>query len=188
MFKRAMAFLRSGNKKRKSRKQRGGLGQPLSYTDPSYQEPAAADGFNRQGIEAPYLIRPALNTIPMRGGAEQALNPMAFRDAYHSNPMAPTGQPLTDLKFPATLRQGLNIGPLSGGRRRGTNTRKNNRRGGFFPSVMGGVVSNAPLLAPLAARQGMLLMESYRKTSPNKRRTQRKSRKSSRRRNSGRRA
>ena len=173
---------RARRNKRKSRKQRGGLGQPLSYTDPSYKEPSADAGFNRQGIEQPYLIRPALNAIPMRGGAEQILSPMAFKDAYHSDPMAPTGQPLTDLKLPATLRQGLNFGPLSGGSRK--NTRRNTRRGGFYPSIMGGVVANAPLLAPLAARQGIHLLEEYRRTT----RKRRSTRKSHRRRNSGRRA
>ncbi len=169
-------------RKTRNRKQRGGLGQPLNYTDPSYQPPSANAGFNRLGVEPPYLIRPALNAIPMRGGAEQILSPMAFKDAYHSDPMAPTGQPLTDLKFPATLRQGLNFGRLSGGGRR--NTRRNTRRGGFYPSIMGGVVANAPLLAPLAARQGIRLFEQYR-TSTRRRRS---TRKSNRRRHSGRRA
>jgi len=182
MYKRGLASFTS--QQGKKRKQRGGqpLGQPLNYTDPSYQPPSADAGFNRQGIEPPYLIRPALNAIPMRGGAEQILNPMPFKDAYHSNPMAPTGQPLTDLKLPATLRQGLNFGRLSGGRRR--NTRRNTRRGGFYPSIMGGVVANAPLLAPLAARQGIHLFEQYRRNT----RRRRSTRKSNRRRHSGRRA
>jgi hypothetical protein len=78
---------------------------------------------------------------------------MAFQDAYHSNPHAPTGQELT-FKLPATLNQGLKVGQL-GGRRRKV-------RGGFYPSIMGGVVQNAPLLAPLAARQGLRLLEEYK--------------------------
>lgn len=173
--------------KRKSRKQRGGdgMGQPLKYTDASYQEPSAFEGVNLQGVEPPYLIRPRLDAIPMRGGADQILSPMSFQDAYHSPPHAPTGQPLTDLKLPATLRQGLNFGRLNGGSRR--INRKNTRRGGFYPSVMGGVVSNAPLLAPLAARQGMLLLEQFRK-QPTRRNRSRRTRKTSHRRNSGRRA
>jgi hypothetical protein len=168
-------------RKSRTRKQRGGdgMGQPLKYTDASHQEPSVDAGFNRQGIEPPYLIRPALAAIPMRGGT-QVLSPMAFRDAYHTDPAAPTGQPLTDLKLPATLRQGLNLGPMNGGRHR-----RSSSRGGFYPSIMGGVVANAPLLAPLAARQGMRLLEEYRRTN---RRTRRKSRKSNRRKNSGRRA
>lgn len=176
----------------KSRKQRGGqaLGQPLKYTDASYQEPSANAGFNRLGVEPPYIIRPAQAAIPMSGGADQILSPMAFKDAYHSAPLAPTGQPLTDIKFPATLSQGLNFGRLSGGGRRRSgsrrrNTRRNSRRGGFYPSIMGGVVANAPLLAPLAARQGIHLFERYRTAT---RRNRRSTRKSNRRRNSGRRA
>lgn len=190
MYKRALANFKSGVAKRKTRKQRGGqaLGQPLKYTDATYQEPSANAGFNRLGVEPPYLIRPAQAAIPMRGGAEQILSPMPFKDAYHSAPLAPTGQPLTDLKLPATLRQGLNFGPLSGGRRGRSNrrnTRRNTRRGGFYPSIMGGVVANAPLLAPLAARQGIHLFERYRTST---RRNRRSTRKSNRRRNSGRRA
>lgn len=171
----------------KTRRQRGGqyLGQPLKYTDASHAEPSATSGFNWQGVEAPLLIRPRLDAIPMQqGGAEQILSPMSFQDAYHSPPHSPTGQPVADLKLPATLRQGLNLGPLSGGGKRRYNSRRNYRKGGFYPSVMGGVVANAPLLAPLAARQGMLLLEQYRTATRRNRRT----RKTSRRRNSGRRA
>lgn len=167
---------------RKHRKQRGGegLGQPLKYMDASYKEPSASAGWNLQGIIAPDIIRPALNVKPMVGG--QILSPMAFQDAYHSPPLAPTGQPLTDLVMPPTLRQGLNIGKMAGGYRR-----KRKSRGGFYPSIMGGVVSNAPLLAPLAARQGVRLFEEY-KTSTRRARRTHKTRKTSRRRNSGRRS
>jgi hypothetical protein len=35
--------------------------------------------------------------------------------------------------------------------------------GGFYPSVMGGVVQNATLLFPVAARQGMSLFSKYKK-------------------------
>lgn len=173
-------------KQRKHRKQRGGdgLGQPLKYMNASYAEPSASAGFNLQGIIAPDIVRPALNAKPMVGG--QILAPMSFQEAYHSPPLAPTGQPLTDLVMPPTLRQGLDLGKMSGGRRQ-----KRKTRGGFYPSIMGGVVSNAPLLAPLAARQGVRLFEEYKTSNRRSRsRTRRthKTRKTSRRRNSGRRS
>jgi len=34
--------------------------------------------------------------------------------------------------------------------------------GGFYPSVMGGVIQNAGLLFPVAARQGMSLFSKYK--------------------------
>jgi len=166
---------------RKTRKQRGGegLGQPLKYMNASYQEPSAGAGSNLQGIVPLTTIREGLNAKPMIGG--QILSPMTFQDAYHSRPLAPTGQSLMDLVMPPTLRQGLNLGKMAGGRRR---SRK--ARGGFYPSIMGGVLSNAPLLAPLAARQGLELFSQY-KTSTRRRRSRKQTRKTARRRSSGRR-
>ena len=147
------------------------MGQPLKYTVADYQGPVANSGRNVQGMVPPITIRPGLEATPMTGGAE-ALSPMPFEQAYHSKPHAPTGQELT-FKLPAILNQGLNMGQI-GGRRRKT-------RGGFYPSIMGGVVQNAPLLAPLAARQGLRLLEEYKLLSRKTRRN-RKNRKSTRRR------
>jgi hypothetical protein len=169
--------------RRKTRKQRGGeaLGQPLKYMNASYAEPSASAGSNLQGIVPLTTIREALNAKPMVGG--QILSPMSFQDAYHGPPLAPTGQPLTDLTMPPTLRQGLNLGKMSGGRRR-----RSQARGGFYPSIMGGVVSNAPLLAPLAARQGLELFSQYKAATRRSRsRSRKQTRKTARRRNSGRR-
>jgi hypothetical protein len=167
--------------RKQTRKQRGGqgMGQPLKYMNASYQEPSASTGSNLQGIMPPTLAREGLNVKPMVGG--QILSPMTFQDAYHSKPLAPTGQSLTDLVMPPTLRQGLNLGKMAGGRRR---SRK--ACGGFYPSIMGGVLSNAPLLAPLAARQGLELFSQY-KTSTRRRRNRKQTRKTARRRSSGRR-
>jgi hypothetical protein len=165
---------------RKTRKQRGGeaLGQPLKYMNASYAEPSASAGSNLQGIVPLTTIREALNAKPMVGG--QLLSPMSFQDAYHGPPLAPTGQPLTDLTMPPTLRQGLNLGKMAGGGKR--------KRGGFYPSIMGGVISNAPLLAPLAARQGLELFSQYKTaTRRNHNRSRKQTRKTARRRNSGRR-
>ena len=165
-------------KGKRTRKQRGGnsVGQALPYVDPSYKLTFANSGSDVQGIVPLTTIRPALNARPMVGG--QILSPMSFEDAYHSPPHAPTGQALTDLTMPPTLRQGLNLGRMSGGRRHGAH-------GGFYPSIMGGVVSNAPLLAPLAARQGLELFSQYKAST--RRRSRKQTRKTARRRTSGRR-
>ena len=60
--------------------------------------------------------------------------------------------------------------PLSffkGGRKRKGTRRV--KRGGFFPSVMGGVVQNGAYLVPIALRQGYkLLTNKTRKTRKNR--------------------
>jgi hypothetical protein len=172
--------------KQKSRKnrQRGGqyLGMPLKYTEPNYTVPSASAGPELQRILSTTTLRGALNAMPVMSGGTQSLSPMTFQDAYHSNPMAPTGQALTGLTMPPTLRQGLQLQKMEGG----SKTRRNWKRGGFYPSIMGGVVANAPLLAPVAIRQGVNLFSQYRKAAT--RRNRKQTRKSHRRRNSGRRA
>lgn len=137
------------------------MGQPLKYTVANYIEPSANAGRNVQGIVAPITIRPGLEASPMTGGAE-VLSPMPFEQAYHSKPLAPTGQELT-FKLPAPLNQGLNMGQIGGNRRSRNRSRRNRRaRGGFYPSIMGGVIQNAPLLIPVAARQSLRLLEEYK--------------------------
>jgi len=63
--------------------------------------------------------------------------------------------------------------------RRLQKTRKHRKtlHGGFYPSIMGGVVQNAAYLIPVAARQGLTLFSQWRK--------QRKARKTMKRRGSG---
>ena len=45
-------------------------------------------------------------------------------------------------------------------------TRKATRKtcGGFYPSIMGGVIVNAPFLIPAALREGLTLVSRYRKS------------------------
>lgn len=185
MYKRGLAsFMKQQGK---TRKQHGGegMGQPLKYTDESYNQPMANAGRNLLGVVAPITIRPGIEASPMTGGT-MAMSPMKFQDAYHGNPMSPTGQPLT-FKLPATLNQGLNMGQLGGKRYKRKGSRKGRSKGGFYPSVMGGVVSNAPLLIPLAARQSMRLLEEYKILGRKTRRNRRSQRKATRRNNKSRR-
>jgi len=96
-----------------------------------------------------------------RGGeGVSAGAPLSYFDASYKEPSAPAGHNVGNPipGFPLIVRSGL---PVIG------------QQGGFYPSVMGGVVQNAGLLIPVAARQGMNLFSKYKKT-----RTTRRSRKS----------
>ena len=90
--------------------------------------------------------------------------PLSYVDPMYQNPSAPPGQnvgnPLsTQIVRPALPQQ--------------------QQQGGFYPSIMGGVVQNAQLLIPVAARQGMSLFAKYRKGKKT-RRPRRKTRKTRR--------
>ena len=60
---------------------------------------------------------------------------------------------------------------LAGGKRKTRKTRKSRRapmykklkKGGFYPSLMGGVLSNGPLFVPAALGQGMRLVRNNTK-------------------------
>ena len=80
--------------------------------------------------------------------------PLSYVDPMYQNPSAPAGQnvgnPLsTQIVRPALAQQ--------------------QQQGGFYPSIMGGVVQNAQLLIPVAARQGMSLFAKYKKAKKTRR-------------------
>ena len=82
-----------------------------------------------------------------RGGQVSAGAPLSYFDPKYQEPSAPAGfnvgNPLPGYNL--IVRPAL---PQSGG---------------FYPSVMGGVIQNAGLLLPVAARQGMNLFSKYKK-------------------------
>ena len=102
-----------------------------------------------------------------RGGYEAMGQPLGYVDPKWNAPSASAGSNVQEATQ-TIVRQPLNATSMSGGKRRKT-------RGGFYPSVMGGVVSNAPFLFPVAARQGINLFSKYRNSKKN--RKSRKSRK-----------
>jgi hypothetical protein len=99
-----------------------------------------------------------------QGGQVSAGAPLQYFDPNYQQPSAPAGQnvgnPTSELVVrPALLQQS----------------------GGFYPSIMGGVVQNAGLLFPVAARQGMSLFSKYKKGKPTRKgRKTRKARKQTR--------
>lgn len=91
--------------------------------------------------------------------------PLSYVDPMYQNPSAPAGQ---------------NVGnPLSTQIVRPALPQQQQQQGGFYPSIMGGVVQNAQLLIPVAARQGMSLFAKYKKGKKT-RRPRRKTRKTRR--------
>jgi hypothetical protein len=96
------------------------------------------------------------NTRKQSGG-----QPLSYVDAKYQEVAAPAGFDRAEVQSPYILRSGLPMTPL---------------RGGFYPSVYGGVVQNAPFLIPAAARQGFSLFSKYRK-SRSRRRPSKKTRK-----------
>jgi len=95
-----------------------------------------------------------------RGGQVSAGAPLSYFDPKYQEPSAPAGQNVGNPTSTLVVRPGLL------------------QQGGFYPSVMGGVVQNAGLLFPVAARQGMSLFSKYKKSR--KMRRGRKSRKQTR--------
>jgi len=121
--------------------------------------------------------------------------PLSYTSAGYREPFAAEGVNVGEIHTGLILRQALPV--THGGSRKvrkGRKARKTRRRsrGGFHPSIMGGVVQNAPLLAPIALRQAMNLFAKYRKGSASRPsrsvRAKGPSRKTRNRRNSGRRA
>ena len=99
-----------------------------------------------------------------RGGQVSAGAPLQYFDPKYQQPSAPAGQNVGNPISELVVRPGLL-----------------QQSGGFYPSVMGGVVQNASLLFPVAARQGMSLFSKYKKGKPTRKgRKTRKARKQTR--------
>jgi hypothetical protein len=89
--------------------------------------------------------------------------PLSYFNPMYQNPSAPAGQNVGNPISTQIVRPAL----------------PEKQQGGFYPSIMGGVVQNAGLLIPVAARQGMSLFAKYKKGRKT-RRPRRKTRKTRR--------
>jgi hypothetical protein len=146
---------------------------PMPFEQAFHGPPLAPTGSSVKDIVPPATLRQGLLFKPMYGGQM----PLKYTNPHYTGPSGPAETLVQGVVPPVIIRPAL---PAIGGRR------IQRKRGGFYPSIMGGVVANAPLLAPLAARQGLTLLGNTR-VSRKSRRT-RTPRKTVRRRSSGRRA
>jgi hypothetical protein len=107
-----------------------------------------------------------------RGGYEAMGQPLGYVDPKWNAPSASAGVNVQEATQ-TIVREPLKA--TMGGSRR-----QRKSQGGFYPSVMGGVVGGAPILLPVAIRQGINLFSKYRKSTRKNSRKQRKSRRSHR--------
>jgi hypothetical protein len=108
----------------------------------------------------------ANRTKKYRGGAQGA--PLSYLNAKYMEPSAPAGSDRL-ISEPLLARPSLNH---TGGRRchtGGRRSRKNratrkSRKGGFYPSAMGGLINNGARLLPAAGVQAYRMVRNYKKT------------------------
>ena len=102
------------------------------------------------------------------GGTSGA--PLSYSNPNHQEPSAYAGSNRLGSE-PLLARPSLNH---TGGKRKSTrrhrHTRKcrKSRRGGFYPSVMGGIINNGARLVPAAAVQGYRMVRNYNKSRKNR--------------------
>jgi hypothetical protein len=102
------------------------------------------------------------------GGTSGA--PLSYSNPNYQEPSASAGSNRLGSE-PLLARPSLNH---TGGKRKCTrrhrHTRKcrKSRRGGFYPSVMGGIINNGAKLVPAAAVQGYRMVRNYNKSRKNR--------------------
>lgn len=97
------------------------------------------------------------------GGASQA--PLSYLNRAYQEPSASEGY--NRLGSEAMLARPV-LNPTGG--RRKTSKRKNrySRKGGFYPSVMGGLINNGAKLIPAASVQAYRMVRNYKKSRKNR--------------------
>ena len=105
------------------------------------------------------------------GGTSGA--PLSYSNPNYQEPSASAGSNRLGSE-PLLARPSLNH---TGGKRYRKCTRKHkhtrkcltkSRKGGFYPSVMGGIINNGSRLVPAAAVQGYRMVRNYNKTRKNR--------------------
>ena len=101
-------------------------------------------------------------------GAGTTGAPLSYLDQTYKEPSASAGSNVLNAEV-GLVRPSLNA--TGGGyrrKRRSTYKRRSTRKGGFYPSVMGGFVTNASRLVPAVAVTGYRMIKNYKKTRKNR--------------------
>lgn len=98
-------------------------------------------------------------TRKRRGGAM----PLSYLNQGYQGPSAPAGSDRL-ISEPLLARPSLNH---TGGKRNKKHTRKS-RRGGFYPSAMGGLINNGAKLLPAAGVQAYRMVRNYKSSRKNR--------------------
>jgi hypothetical protein len=93
-----------------------------------------------------------------KGGAM----PLSYLNTKYVEPSAPSGSDRL-ISEPLLARPSLNH---TGGKRNKKRTRKS-RRGGFYPSAMGGLIKNGAKLLPAAGVQAYRMVRNYKSSRKN---------------------
>lgn len=100
----------------------------------------------------------ASKTRKRKGGAM----PLSYVNPGYQGPSAPAGSDRL-ISEPLLARPSLNH---TGGRRSRKNRR--NRKGGFYPSAMGGLINNGARLLPAAGVQAYRMVRNYKGSRKNR--------------------
>jgi len=97
------------------------------------------------------------------GGASQA--PLSYLNRAYQEPSASEGY--NRLGSQAMLARPV-LNPTGGRRKRTRKHTRRNRKGGFYPSVMGGLINNGAKLLPAASVQAYRMVRNYKKSRKNR--------------------
>jgi hypothetical protein len=97
------------------------------------------------------------------GGASQA--PLSYLNRAYQEPSASEGY--NRLGSETMLARPV-LNPTGGRRKRTRKHTRRNRKGGFYPSVMGGLINNGAKLLPAASVQAYRMVRNYKKSRKNR--------------------
>jgi hypothetical protein len=150
----------------------------LEKNTPVYYINYKSSSIDSREIKRPHYRMPSRK----QRGAGTTGAPLSYLDPSYKEPSASAGSNVLNAEV-GLVRPSLNV--TGGGyrrKRRSTRNRKRstrkrstykkrstrNRKGGFYPSVMGSFVGNASRLVPAVAVTGYRMLKNYKKTRKNR--------------------